>query len=173
MSRLLSAARIVSSFLCFSVVAPPTPSSNSPAPSLIEVKGVRNSWDMEAKKSLFILSISLNLRHIRLNEAASSAISGGDERRRSASNRPLAISRVLFFRIEIGLVILRAMSSESIKIKRSEAIVIVKAASRARAPASANSLTLLYVPCCLSACSCSNSPRILSVIWFFSRLYHP
>ena len=100
---------------------------------------MRNSWDMEAKKSLFILSISLNLRHIRLNEAASSPISGGDERRRSASNRPLAISRVLFFRIEIGLVILRAITSDSTKIKRSEATVIVSAASRARAPASASS----------------------------------
>jgi hypothetical protein len=111
-SRLLSSARIVKSFLCLSVVSPPTPSNNRPVPSLIEVKGVRNSWDMEEKKSPFTRSISPRLSHMQLKAAANSAISGGELMRSPASKRPSAMSRVLLLSSATGRVTLRVISSD-------------------------------------------------------------
>ena len=58
--RLLSELMMVNSLPCFSVSVPPTPSRSRLAPSLIEVRGVLNSWDIMEKKSAFNRSKSLS-----------------------------------------------------------------------------------------------------------------
>ena len=142
-SRLLSWASIPKSLRCFSEVSPPTPSSNNPVPSLIEVSGVRSSWDIEAKKSAFIRSSSCNFSHIKSIAAANSLISGGDLTSTRPSKFPLAISRVLVFNNPMGRVILLVMKSDIKTIASRHAMVIVSETSRAWSAAAARSVTFV------------------------------
>jgi hypothetical protein len=109
----------------------------------MEVKGVRNSCDMEEKKSDFILSTVFSLSHIELKAAVSSNISGGEVIFRSLLKIPLEISFVFSIKAVRGLVMLLVMSKE-VEMANTIAMIDIRMANfRAEAPASLNIFVLL------------------------------
>src|SRR4030067_540926 len=109
---------MVNSLFCFSVMGPATSSRKRAVPSLMEVRGVRSSWDIMERKSDFILSTTFNLSHIELKALATSDISGGDEIFRSHWKTPPEISFVFPMTRERGRVMLLVVKKDMAMNKR-------------------------------------------------------
>src|SRR5512143_3389570 len=95
-------------------------------------RGVRSSCVTEEKKSDFILSNSLSLLHMRLNEPASADNSGGEEMARSSLKCPFPMSLVFFSRIDRGWVMLLLIHKEVTIPNMRKAPVIMTATRRNR-----------------------------------------
>jgi hypothetical protein len=161
---------ILSSFSCFFVTSPPTPSRNIFVPSLMEVRGVLSSCDINEKKSDFILSTSLSLVDIRLKPAASSAISGREVSSRSALNTPAEISLVFFFISKRGTEMLLVIKTESRIPNSREAAVMPMATVLARAPAIRRSFIFEKIFCWFKIFSVFISCMMISPSFAFFSL---